>query len=205
MPGGIMSPFGLSQTMQLQNHVNDIERSMMYGLPQAPGGTNTAPITPTMAGLRSILTTNFTATPTNANAYGSTDLVRDLLTSCRQNGGDPNLIFVATNFMTGFATWGHAVQRCPPAQTVFGTPIKIIKAPFLDDITIVKAPLLHRSARSRSTRRKCIPAGSGISFWNQRGNRGDMLEGEWLSETAIQVENQFHHAWVEGITAFAAN
>ena len=42
-------------------------------------------------------------------------------------------------------------------------------------------------------------------FWNLRGNRGDMVEGEWIAEMAIEVVNESHHAYVEGITAFSAN
>ena len=32
-----------------------------------------------------------------------------------------------------------------------------------------------------------------------------MVEGDWIAEMAIEVVNEFHHAWVEGITAFSAN
>jgi hypothetical protein len=40
--------------------------------------------------------------------------------------------------------------------------------------------------------------------WNMRGNRGDMLEGDWIMEGAVEVVNEAHHAWVDGITAFSA-
>jgi hypothetical protein len=32
-----------------------------------------------------------------------------------------------------------------------------------------------------------------------------MMEGDWISEMAIEVVNEQHHSWVEGITAFSAN
>jgi Family of unknown function (DUF5309) len=203
LPGGIQSPFGFNQTMQLQNHVNDIERTMMYGLAEAPNLANT--VTAKMAGLRSLLITNNTTNPTNAGAYGSVDLIRDTLQACRTNGGDPDVLFVSTNFMSGFATWGHAVQRLSAGATEFGTPIKILKAPFLDDITIVEAPLLRPFSAFCINAAEVYTRWKRQIYWNQRGNRGDMLEGEWISEPSIQVENQFHHAWVEGITAFSAN
>jgi hypothetical protein len=41
-------------------------------------------------------------------------------------------------------------------------------------------------------------------FWNPRGSRGDAVEGDWIAEGAIEVENEQHHAWLEGITAFSA-
>ena len=45
--------------------------------------------------------------------------------------------------MSGFATWGQAVQRIPAGETVFGTPINVLEAPFLHGVTIVEAPLLR--------------------------------------------------------------
>ena len=50
---------------------------------------------------------------------------------------------VSTNFMSGFATWGQAIQRIPAGETVFGTPINVLEAPFLHGVTIVEAPLLR--------------------------------------------------------------
>ena len=45
--------------------------------------------------------------------------------------------------MSGFATWGQAIQRVPAGETVFGTPINVLEAPFLHGVTIVEAPLLR--------------------------------------------------------------
>ncbi len=64
-----------------------------------------------MNGLRAILQTNNTTSPVNGSAYGSSDLIRDTLQAARQNGGEPDLLVVSTNFMSGFATWGQAIQR----------------------------------------------------------------------------------------------
>ena len=41
-------------------------------------------------------------------------------------------------------------------------------------------------------------------FWNPRGVRGDAVEGDWIAEGAIELENESHHAWLEGVTAFSA-
>jgi hypothetical protein len=206
LPGGIQSPFGFQQTMQLQNLVNSIETSFMYGLPQAPVAPST---TACMAGVRSLVVTNFNngngAAPANAGAYSSTDFVRDTLQACRQNGGDPDILFVASNFMSGFSTWGHAVQRLSAGESVFGTPIKILKAPFLDDVTIVEAPLLRPFSAFCTNTAELYTRWKRNIFWNQWGIRGDRIEGEWLAEVAIQMENEQHHAWVEGISAFSPN
>jgi hypothetical protein len=41
-----------------------------------------------------------------------------------------------------------------------------------------------------------------ISF-QQRGIRGDAIEGDWIGDYALEMVNPSHHAWVEGITGFA--
>lgn len=41
--------------------------------------------------------------------------------------------------------------------------------------------------------------------WNMRGNRGDMIEGDWIAEGAIECVNEPHHSFLSGVTAFSAN
>jgi Family of unknown function (DUF5309) len=214
MPGGIQSPFDFNMTVQLQNMVDDIETTVYYGVAQAPldaaNNSGTAQ-TAKANGLRSILTTNnigiqgTAALPTNAAAYGSTDLIRDTLQACRTGGGEPDLLVVSTNFMSGFAIWGQAIQRIPAGETVFGTPINVLEAPFLHGVTIVEAPLLNPYTAIALTSSEVYIRNKRNPFWNLRGNRGDMVEGEWIAEMAVEVVNESHHAWVEGITAFSAN
>ena len=215
MPGGIQTPFDFNMTVQLQNMVDDIETSCYYGIAQAPNadsGTPDTAVTAKMNGLASILQTNNiggnanpTAVPTNSSAYGSTDLIRDTLQAARQNGGEPDLLVVSTNFMSGFATWGQAIQRVPAGETVFGTPINVLEAPFLHGVTIVEAPLLRPFTAIALTSSEVYIRNKRNPYWNLRGNRGDMVEGDWLAEMAIEVVNESHHAWVQGITAFSAN
>ena len=203
MPGGIQTPFDFNMTVQLQNLVDDIENTCYYGIAQAPSSDNT--VTAKMNGLRAIFQTNNATSPTNASAYGSTDLIRDTLQAARQNGGEPDLLVVSTNFMSGFATWGQAIQRVPAGETVFGTPINVLEAPFLHGVTIVEAPLLRPYTAIALTSSEVYIRNKRNPYWNLRGNRGDMVEGDWIAEMAIEVVNESHHAWVEGITAFSAN
>ena len=208
MPGGIQTPFDFNMTVQLQNLVDDIESSCYYGLAQAPVdavNNNGVPITAKMNGLRAILQTNNTSSPTNGSAYGSTDLIRDTLQAARQNGGEPDLLIVSTNFMSGFAMWGQAIQRVPAGETIFGTPINVLEAPFLLGVTIVEAPLLQPYTAIALTSSEVYIRNKRNPYWNLRGNRGDMVEGDWIAEMAIEVVNESHHAWVQGITAFSAN
>ena len=203
MPGGIQTPFDFNMTVQLQNLVDDIETSCYYGIAQAPSSDNT--VTAKMNGLQNILQTNNTTSPTNAAAYGSTDLIRDTLQAARTNGGEPDLLVVSTNFMSGFATWGQAIQRVPAGETIFGTPINVMEAPFLHGVTIVEAPLLRPYTAIALTSSEVYIRNKRNPYWNLRGNRGDMVEGDWIAEMAIEVVNESHHAWVQGITAFSAN
>jgi hypothetical protein len=218
MPGGIQTPFDFNMTIQLQNMVDDIENCCCYGIAQAPtadtGNLNTlnsdTATTAKMNGLRSILQTNNISsltgtTPINAAAYGATDLVRDTLQAARSGGGDPDLLIVSTNFMSGFATWGQAIQRVPAGETAFGTPINVLEAPFLHGVTIVEAPLLRPFTAIALTSSEVYIRNKRNPYWQLRGSRGDMVEGDWIAEMAVEVVNESHHAWVEGITAFSAN
>jgi hypothetical protein len=208
LPGGIQTPFDFNMTVQLQNMVDDIENSSYYGIAQGPN--DAAGVTAKMNGLRSILVSNnispvSSSTPVNAAAYGATDLVRDTLQAARSGGGEPDLLVVSTNFMSGFATWGQAIQRVPAGETAFGTPINVLEAPFLHGVTIVEAPLLRPFTAIALTSSEVYIRNKRNPYWQLRGARGDMVEGDWLAEMAIEVVNESHHAWVEGITAFSAN
>ena len=206
MPGGIQSPFDFNMTIQLQNMIDDIEYAAYYGLAQAPN--DSTGVTAKMNGIRAILTTNNISgatSPTNAGSYSATDLVRDTLQSARSGGGEPDLLVVSTNFMSAFATWGQAIQRIPAGETIFGTPIDMFEAPFLHGVSIVEAPLLNPYTAIALTSGECYIRNKRNPFWNVRGNRGDMAEGDWIAELGIEIANESHHAFVENITAFAAN
>jgi hypothetical protein len=201
-PNGISSPFGFQQTMQLQNCVDDIETTLYYGIAEAPvDGTTTAKTN----GLKSILQTNKVTAPTNASAYGSTDFIRDLLVSARKGGGQPDVVFVSTEFMAGLATWGQAVQRLDAGSDMFGTPIRTMRVPFLLDVDFVEAPLLLPYTAFALTSSEVYIRPKRPMFWNPHGIRGDGIEGDWICELGLEVVNESHHAWLEGITAFSAN
>jgi hypothetical protein len=184
----------------LQNLMDDMESSSYYGLGEDPSVSGR----PKQKGLRSLLTANLTTSPLNSGAYKATDLIRDTLQQCRTSGGDPDVLIVSSNFMTGLATWGQAVQRIDAGVNVFGTPIDIFEAPFLGGVSIIEAPLLKPFTAICLTAAEVRMRMKRNEFWNPRGVRGDAYEGDWIAEGAIEVDNQAHHAWVEGITAFSA-
>lgn len=210
-PSGIQSPFDFNQTVQLQNMVDDMEVTAYYGKAQAPvdqnnpTSTGNTIVTAKSNGLYNIFVTNNTTSPTNASAYGPQDFIRDVLQGPRTNGGEVDLVILSTNWMAALATWGMAVQRIPAGEDTFGTPINVIEAPFLHGATIVEAPLLNPFSAIGLTSSEIYYRIKRNPYWNMRGNRGDMIEGDWIAEGAIEVVNEPHHSWLSGVTAFSAN
>ena len=197
---GASTPFDQNKMDALQNLMDDMEFSSYYGRGEDPSVSGR----PKQKGLRALLASNVVTAPTNAAAYKPTDLIRDTLEKCRIGGGDPDVLVVSTNFMTGLATWGHAAQRVNAGSTVFGTPIDVFEAPFLGGVSLIEAPLLKPFTAICLTSSEVRMRMKRNEFWNPRGSRGDAFEGDWLAEGAIEIENQAHHAWIEGITAFSA-
>ena len=198
---GVSTPFDQFKMDALQNLMDDMEVSSYLGPGVAPASGGR----PVQKGLKTLIyTTNVTTSPTNAGAYKPTDLIRDTLQLARQGGGNPDLMLVSTNFMTAFATWGHAVQRLDAGETSFGVPIDLFEAPFLSGVAIVEAPLLPSYTAIALTSQEVRMRMKRNEFWNPRGSRGDAIEGDWIAEGAVEVDNPAHHAWVEGITAFSA-
>ena len=68
-----------------------------------------------------------------------------------------------------------------------------------------KAPLLRPFTAIALTSSEVYIRNKRNPYWQLRGARGDMVEGDWIAEMAVEVVNESHHAWVEGITAFSAN
>lgn len=198
---GLHTPFEQGRMDALQNLMDDIEVSCYYGLGEDPAVSGR----PKQKGLRALLVTNRTTNPVSSAAYKPTDLIRDTLEKCRNRGGDPDVLLVSNNFMTGLATWGHAAQRIDAGLNIFGTPIDVFEAPFLGGISIIEAPLLKPFSAVALTSSEVRLRLKRNEFWNPRGSRGDAFEGDWVAEGAIEVDNESHHAWLEGIQAFSAS
>jgi len=198
---GETTPFEQDKMIALQNLMDDMEVSSYYGRGEDPAVT----ARPKQKGLKTLLMTNNVTIPTNASSYTASDFMRDTLERCRVNGGDPDVLILASNFMSGLATWGQAVQRIDAGTNVFGTPIKIFEAPFLGGVSVIEAPLLKPFTAIALTSGEVRMRMKRNEFWCPRGSRGDAFEGDWVAEGAIEVENESYHAWVEGITAFSAS
>lgn len=201
LPPGAANPFDSIKDTAMQNMMDNLEVACYIGKGDAGSSGNKRP---KMKGLSQLLTTNNVTSPTNAGAYKPTDFIRDALQGPRAAGGSPDVVLVSTEYMSGLATWGHAVQQVQAGTNIFGTPIKVFEAPFIPGVTIVEAPLLPSYTAVALTSSEVCMRMKRNEQWIQRGNRGDAVEGDWLVEGAIQPENEAHHAWVTGVTAFSA-
>lgn len=194
------TPLDHARMDALQNLMDDMESTSYYGRGEDPS----VAARPKQKGLKTLMTTNLVTSPVNAGAYKATDLIRDTLERCRANGGNPDVMLLSSNFMTGLAVWGHAVQRIEAGSSVFGVPINVFEAPFLGGITLIEAPLLRPFTAVALTSSEVRMRVKRNEFWNPRGARGDAIEGDWIAEGAVELENESHHAWLEGVTGFSA-
>ena len=199
---GVSTPLDQFKMDALQNLMDDIESATYYGGGEAPSSGGR----PKMKGLKALIATanNVTTSPTNAGAYKPSDMVRDLLEKARLGGGDPDVILCSTNFMTGLAIWGGNAQGVEAGTTIFGTPIRVFMAPFVGNQLLIECPLLRSYTAAALTSSEVRMRVKRNEFWNPRGVRGDAIEGDFIAEMALELDNPGHHAWVQGVTAFAA-
>ena len=199
--GGMITPLARDRMLAMQHAMDDFESACYYGKGVALAAAGTRPL---MKGIQTLLVTNNTATPTNATAYKPADLVRDTMQNSFAGGGNPNLMLMSPDFMTGMAVWGHAAQRLQAGATAFGTPIDLFEAPFLSGISIIAAPLLRPGTAICLSSPEVRIRMKREMIDKPRGSRGDAWEGDIIMEGAIEVDNEAHHAVVSGITGFAA-
>lgn len=197
--GVAATPLDRDRMIAMQHAMDDFESSIYYG----PGvAVSSATARPAMRGIFGI-TGNSTSSPSNASAYKPDDLIRDTIQKCFDGGGQPNLLLVSTDFLSGFAVWGQAAMRLNAGANVFGTPIDLFEVSFLTGVMVVPAPLLRKGSAI------CLSAGEAKirmkrnMFDKPRGSRGDAFEGDIIMEGAIELDNPSHHAVVSGITGFA--
>lgn len=198
---GFASPLDRDRMLAMQHCMDDFESACYYGKGVGLSASTTKQM---MTGLRSLMTTNNTTSPTNSAAYKPSDLVRDTIQACFSSGGNPSLLVVSADFLTGMSVWGHAAMRIDAGANVFGTPIDMFEAPFLSGISIIPAPLLRPGTAICLSGPEVRIRLKRAMFDKPRGSRGDAFEGDIIMEGAIELDNEAHHAWVSGVTAFAA-
>jgi hypothetical protein len=203
--GNAAIPMGMSSFVSYQvakatmEVLDDFERSIYYGVPQAIS-SNTA--RPMMCGIANRLTTNKTTSPTNASAYKPSDLERDLFQTAYAGGGQPDLMVCSTDFRQGFTVWGVNLLLLRPGDTAFGIDIEVWQSPVVN-AKIIFAPLLRSGTAFCLTSEEIYMAWAREVFDKPRGSRGDAFEGDIIGEGSVVLNNEAHHAWVEGVTGFA--
>ncbi|WP_422932052.1 SU10 major capsid protein [Singulisphaera sp. PoT] len=204
---GFATPMDQYKMEALQALMDDFETGCFYGKGEAASVSTNG--RPKQKGIRTILSAaapgNLITSPTNGSAYKPSDLTRDVLQIPRQGGGDPNVLIVSQDFITGFAQWGLPLVRLVDDRTVLGVDIKTFKAPFLNDITVIEHPLLYPGTAVSLTEQEACLRLKRPWTWGEYGRRGDAAEGDFIAEGAVELDNPGHHGWVENITGFAAN
>jgi uncharacterized protein DUF5309 len=197
---GRATPFDQYRMDALQNLMDDVETSSLYGIGEDPAVAVTG--RGKQFGIRSILATNKVTNPVAKNAYKPSDFMSDAVQSCFANGGNPDLIVCSTDWMTGLARWSLPVQRLDAGESRFGERITAFLCPFLGDLTIIPCPMLRPKTA-------VVLSSAEVRFrllrpiaWSAYGRTGDAREGDWITSAAIEVENEQHHAWVEGVVSF---
>lgn len=203
LPPGVSSLFTSDQLEALRNMMRDIENTAYYGIAEAQSGT----VSPKTAGLKAQIVTNKTTASSDAAAYTVDSFIRDGVQKCRDGGGDPNFALVSTGFLRGLAKWGQTPERITVGETRLGTPIEAYKAPFLSrEIVFMEAQQLGSASNITYILLNSDEVKMRVKrneFWNPHGVRGDLAEGEYIAEMGLQLINEAHHAYVDGITAFA--
>lgn len=198
---GLGDPLDRDRMLTMQHVMDDFESACYYGKVVANTG---ATVRPQMQGLQNLIATNKTTTPTNASAYKPADLYRDTIQKCFSGGGQPSVMLVSSDFLTGLAMWGNAPLRVNAGSNVYGTSVELLESPFLPSISIVPAPLLKAGTAICLSARECRLRIKRPLADYPRGRRGDAYEGDMIMEGAVELDNEAHHAWVQGITTFAA-
>lgn len=199
---GLGTPLDRDRMLCMQHCMDDFESAMYYGVRISYGAASGSRAM--MSGLSNLVTTNKSTQPTNYNAYKPSDLIRDTMQACFSSGGNPSGLIVSTDFMDGFATWGHPLVRLEAGAVRFGVKVDVFSAPFLNDLKILPAPLLRPGTVICLTEPEVKVRLKRALYEKPRGSRGDAIEGDMIMEGAIELDNEAHHAFVSGITGFAA-
>jgi hypothetical protein len=201
LPPGVASVVGRERMMAIQNQCDDWERSIYYGYGVSVGSATARPM---MNGIRSLCATNKTLQPTNYSSYGPTDLIRDTLQPITTAGGNCDVLLMSPDWMQGLQNWGQGLLRLEAGTTEFGIAIDTFQAPFLNGVSLVFAPLLRTGTVIALSSAEIRLRVKRPMFDKPRGSQGDADQGDILSEGAVELDNESHHAWVSGITGYAA-
>lgn len=200
--GGSITGLARAKELAIQHCMDDFENALLIGK-GTTGGLSSTVSNPTMKGMKYLFTTNNTASATNGSSYKPSDFMTDGLQKCFNNGGQPNTIVCAQNFLTGLSTWGWTLQRLDQPVSALGIAADVFVVPFLGGTRIIPHPLMASGSYAVFNDAEVRLRMKRPLMDYPRGRRGDATEGDYIMEGAIEVENEYKHAWVEGVTGFA--
>lgn len=198
--GGSITPLDRDRSIAMQHAMDDFEGALYRG----KGVKNTSSVlNQTMKGFETLLTTNNVTSPTNGSAYKPSDFITDGLQACFNAGGQPDIMLVSQDFLGGMARWGWTLQRLDQPVTELGVKADVFEVPFLGGIKMIPAPLLPTGTAIILNSQECTIRLKRPLLDMPRGRRGDAIEGDMIMEGALDVENEYKHAWITGVTGFA--
>lgn len=200
IPLGFASMVGYQRAKATQHVFDDLERSAYYGKAVALAADTTRPM---MNGLRYRISTNLVTSPTNGSAYKPSDFARDFLTAPAEDGGRPDVCILSDVYRNAFQVWGINLVHMGVGDQVLGVDITAFAAPSMGLAAILFSPLLRPYDGFSLTSDEVSFAWVREPFDKPRGSRGDAMEGDVIGEGCLVVNNEAHHAFVTGVTAFA--
>jgi hypothetical protein len=200
IPMGFASLVGYQRAKAMMECLLDFERAAYYGKAVALAADTTRPM---MQGLVNRIVTNKVTSPTNASAYKPSDLQRDAFTAPRSAGGKPDVLVVSSEYQNAFAIWGIALLNLKAGDNALGVDVTTFVAPDLGGVRVIFAPQLRAFTAFTLTSEEVYWAWKREPMDKPRGSRGDATEGDVIGEGTIVLNNESHHAWVSGVTAFA--
>lgn len=202
LPPGASSVFGLERAIMLLEILRDIEYAFYYGKGEKPAAVGDRAKT---KGLRYLIPTANVRTGAGAS-YTFLNFVDDGLQKIYDVGGRPDVALCSTSFLSGIYRW--APNKTTFTNTVgtnrLGMPITGITMPMgAQEITFVPSLQLRSGTVALLTSEDLTVRPIRDLFWNQRGNRGDAMEGEWIGDYSLYMGHSSWHVWIDGITSYA--
>jgi hypothetical protein len=199
LPPGVSSMVGRENLAAMQNCTDDVETAIYYGR-SVPMVNDTDK--PAMAGFRNYLVTNYTNNPTNKTIYMPSDFTRDLLTAPLKSGGRVNCVLCPPDFMVGLTIWGVPLLKLDAGKTGFGVDIDVFSAPWLGGAMLIPSPLLRAGTFISLNTEEVRMRVKRNMFRKPRGSTGDADQADIIFDGALEIDNENHHAMVEGVTGY---
>jgi hypothetical protein len=200
LPQGVPDILTFEQRTKAVEMLRDMEYACYYAggqKPQNPGDRAK------MKGIKTLIDSG-NVTTSAASSYTKLSFISDTLNKAFAGGGNPDLLIVSSDFMTGVATWGYPVTMDTSYTPVLGIAFNQIAVPFLG------APVLMLPSYQLKAGTAIALTSSDVKLrylrqetWVPRGRRGDAYEGDWIADIAVEIGHPKWHAWREGISSFA--